>query len=120
MQASGRLDVEARQVQQAGAAAVLEPFLAVRLEKRARPQPVAILVDPGPQPVPMSDQRLVADLDGPAPARLVGDDETRLAACEGFDDSPHGDVVRYGDPRAGVLAALARRDQADEQALGRR
>ena len=56
----------------------------------------------------------------PRSPALVGDDEARFLAGEGLDHAPHRGVVRHVDPGARVLAALAGRDEAHEQALGRR
>jgi len=73
VEGSRRFDIKARQSEQARIAIVLDPFRAVRPQKFARPQFFAALVDPDAQPVPIPDQRLVADFDVAASPGLVGD-----------------------------------------------
>ena len=103
--------------EQARMAIVLQPFGPVGDQIGAGSEVGAIFVDPGAQPLPVADQRLVADLDRAAAVIVAGDDEAGIAAGEGLDHGQHvagsaGSVIRArvsSRPSPGVTRLTNRR-----------
>ena len=81
------------------------------------PEVVAVVLQPGPQPGPLADQRLVGDFDGRFTRHRVTVEGQEPGPPELVDDGVDGGVVaEFGaeGPTSRVVGALAKRDQTSE------